>query len=111
MSTHIIESTLQINQMKYGSRNIVNTLQQQQAFMQFRKYSTHREACIGWFKYISTSITLQSSAKLRVDNLLKRAHLTVTEIESLTSTNYKPVTGSTDTTSRKRMGDHDENDE
>ena len=97
--------------MKYGPRNIMNTLQQQQAFIQFRKYSTHHEVCIGWFKYISTSITLQSSAKLRVDNLLKTAHLTATEIDSLTSTNHKSVTGSTYTTSRKHTGDHDENDE
>ena len=108
---HIIESTLQINQIKYGSQIIMNTLHQQQAFIQFRKYSTHREACIGWFKYISTSITLQSSAKLRVDNLLKTAHLSANEIESLTTTNHKSVTGSTDTTSRKRTGDHDDNDE
>ena len=61
---HIIESTLQINQIKFGSRNIMNTLHQQQAFIQFRIYSTHREACISWFKYIITSITLQSSTKL-----------------------------------------------
>ena len=39
---HIIESTLQINQIKFGSRNILDTLHQQQAFIQFRKYSTHR---------------------------------------------------------------------
>ena len=76
---HIIESTLQINQMKYGSRNIMNTLQQQEAFIQFRKYSTYREACIVWFKYISTSITLQSSAKLRAEYFLKTTHLTTAE--------------------------------
>ena len=54
---YIIEFTFQINQMKFGERNIMNKLQQQQAFIQFNKYSTHREACISWFKYISTSIT------------------------------------------------------
>ena len=58
---HVIESNLQINQMKFGQRNIMNTLHQQQAFLKFNKYYTHREACIGWFNYISTSITLQSS--------------------------------------------------
>ena len=99
--------------MKYGSRNIMNTLQQQQVFIQFRKYSTHRKTCIGWFKYINTSITLQSSAKLRVKNLVKTAHLTTAEIASLTTTNYKSVTGSTDNRFRKRMGEinHDEDNE
>ena len=99
--------------MKYCSTNIMNTLQQQQAFIQFRKYSTHREACIGWLKYIITSITLQSSAKLRVETLLKTAYLKAAEIVSLTTKSYKSVTGSTDNRSHKRVGEinHDENDE
>ena len=99
--------------MKFGQRNILNTLHQQQAFIQFNKYSTHREARIGWFKCISTSITLQSSAKLRVENLLKTAYLTESKIISLTNTNNKTGTCSTDDRSRKRMGEinHDENDE
>ena len=99
--------------MKFGSRNIMNTLHQQHAVIQFKKYSTDREACIGWFKYISTSITLQSSAKLRVENILKTSHLTVAEIASSTTTNYKLVTNSTDNRYRKRMDEinHDEDDE
>ena len=99
--------------MKFGQRNIINTLHLQQGFIQFNKYSTHREACIGWSKYISTSITIQSSAKLRVENLLKTAHLTESEIASLTNTNNKTGTGSADDRSRKHMEEinHDENDE
>ena len=91
----------------------MNTLHQQQTFIQFNKYSTHHEACIGWFKYISTFITLQSSAKLRVENLFKTAHLAASEIVSFTTTNYKTVTRSQNGRSRKRMGEinHDENDE
>ena len=44
---------------------------------------------------------------------LKTDHLTTDEFVSLTTTNCKSVTGSTDTRSRKRMGEinHDENDE
>ena len=42
---------------------------------------------------------------------MKTAHVTANEIEALTSTNYKSVTGTTDTRSRKRMGEHAENDE
>ena len=98
--------------MKYG-QFCFSTLQQQQAFLQFNKYSTHREECIGWFKYFSTSITLQSFAKLRVGNLIKTAHLTSSEIISFTNTNYKPVTGTTNDLSRKRMDkfNHDVDDE
>ena len=84
---HVIGSTLQIHQMKYRQTNLLSTLQQQHAFLQFNTYSTHREAYIGWFKYISTSITLQSSAKLRVKTLLKTSHLTSSEIAPLINAN------------------------
>ena len=48
-----------------------------------------------------------------MENLLKTAHLTKSIIASLTNTNYKTGTGSTDDRFRKRMGEinHDENDE
>ena len=91
----------------------MSTLQQQQVFLQLNKFSTHREACIGLSKYISTSLTLQSYAKLRVENMLQTAHLTSTKIESLTTTNRKPITRKTLERSRNRIGkiNHDADDE
>ena len=76
-----IESTLTINNIKYGQRNIMITLEQQQVFLQFNKLFTHREACIGWLKYSSTSLTLQSPTKFRVENILKVAYFTPVEIK------------------------------
>ena len=99
--------------MKFGQRNIMNTLHQHQVFIRFNTYYTHREACIGWFKYISTSITPQLSAKLRVGNLLKTAHLTASKIAFFTTTNNTTVTGSKDDRFHKRMGEinHDKDNE
>ena len=96
---HIIESTLTVNNLKYGQRNLMITLQQQQVFLQFNKFSNHREVCIGWFKYIST--------------MLKTANLTSTEIASFTTTNYKPVTAKPLERSHKCIGEinDDANDE
>ena len=91
----------------------MTTLQEQQVLLQYKKLSTYREACIGWFKYINTSLSLQSSAKLHVKNMLKSAHDTRTEIASLTTTNHKPVTTKPLERSRKRIGEinHDADDE
>ena len=99
--------------MKFGKRNIMSTLQQQQVFLKFDKYSTHREAYIDWFKYIGTTLTLQASAKLRVENLLKTAHLIPSEIASLTTTNHKTITDTFTDHSRKRTSkvNHDAEDE
>ena len=48
-----------------------------------------------------------------MENFLKTDHLTTDKFVTLTTTNCKSVTGSTDTRSRKRMGEinHDEDDE
>lgn len=110
---HIIESTLQVNQMKFGQHNTMNILHQQHASLKFAKFSTYREASIGWFKYINTSLTLQFPAKLRVKKLLNTAHLTQHEIALLTTINHKPVTDTPKERSRKRIGEdnHDVDDE
>lgn len=80
--------------MKYGQRNLplMSTLQQQKVFIQFNKLPTRHDACIDWLRYIGTSLTLQSSTKLRVKNMLKIAHLTLTENTPITTTNHKPIT-------------------
>ena len=42
---------------------------------------------------------------MRVGNLLKTTHLILSEIASLTNTNYKPVTGTINDRSCKRIGE------
>ena len=102
---HTIKSILTINSMMLDQRNLINTLLQQQVFLQFDKYSIHHEAYIGWFKYISIYLTLQPSVKLRVENTLKSAHLAPIKTASLTTTNYKPVTTKPLERSRKRLSE------
>ena len=41
---------------------------------------------------------------MRVGNLLKTTHLILSKIASLINTNYKPVTGTVNDRSRKRIG-------
>ena len=71
----------------------MNILQQQYVFLQFNKFSIHREGCIGWLKYTSTTLTLQSSTKIRVKNMNKIVYLIQTEINTPTTTDYKTITG------------------
>ena len=64
-------------------------------------FNTHREASIGFIKYISTAFTLQQVAKARVVQALMNLELTKEEISTLsTIPNDDMVT--TNTTSKKR---------
>ena len=68
------------------------------------KYNTHREASIGFIKYISIAFTLQQVAKARVVQALINLELTKEEISTLsTIPNDDMVT--TNTTSKKRSTD------
>ena len=73
---HVIDSTRIVSSMKYGDDNIMTTLQKYKTWLIQDKYNTHREASIGFIKYISTVFTLQQVAKVRVVNDLMNLKLT-----------------------------------
>ena len=89
--------------MKHGDDNIMSTLQKKTWLTQ-DKYKTHREASIGFIKYISTVFAVKQVAKAHVVNVLVNFELTKEEISTLSKiTKYDMVT--TNTTSKKRSTD------
>ena len=72
----VIDSTRTVSSMKYGDDNIMTTLQKNKTWLTQDKYNTHREASIGFIKYISTAFTPQQVAKARVVNALMNLKLT-----------------------------------
>ena len=60
---HDIHSTLTVSAMNYSDHNIMFTLQSLRTCVTFNKFDTHRVASIGFLKYVSTSLTLHSTAK------------------------------------------------
>ena len=66
--------------MKYGDQNIMSTFQSFRTWVNFNKFSTHRVASIGFLKYVSTGLTLYSTAKQRVINALLYVDLNETGI-------------------------------
>ena len=90
--------------MKHGDENIMTTLQKNKTWIAQDKYNIHREASIGFTKYIRTAFTLQQVAKARVVNILMNLELTKEEISTL-STIPKDDTVTSNTTSKKRSTD------
>ena len=69
--------------MKYSDHNIMYTLQSLHAWVTFNKFDTHRVISIGFLKYISTGLTLHSTAKQRVINALMNVNLDEADILAL----------------------------
>ena len=73
---HDIHSTLTVSTMKYNDHNIMSTLQSLHTWVTINKFTTHRVASIGFLKYVSTGLTLHSTAKQRVINVkLNEIHI------------------------------------
>ena len=56
---HDIHSKIQVSALKYSDHNIMLNLQSPNTWLTFNRFSTNREASIGFLKYISTGPTLQ----------------------------------------------------
>ena len=59
------------------------------------KFSTHREASIGFLKYVSTGLTLQYVTKKRITSALMNVDITVEDIitpQQTTENNIKTLT-------------------
>ena len=82
----------------------MTTLQKNKTWIAQDKYNTHREASIGFIKYIRTVFTLQQVVKVRVVNALMNLELTKEEISTL-STIPKDDTVTSNTPSKKRSTD------
>ena len=68
--------------MKYSDYNIISTLQSLRTWVIFNKLDTHRFASIGFLKYVSTGLTLHSTAKQRGINALVQVKLNEPDISA-----------------------------
>ena len=83
---HDIHSKLKLTALKFGDHNIMSTLQSLNTWLNFNRFSTHREASIGFIKYVSTGLTLHHIAKARVATALLNVDLSNEDITSLQDT-------------------------
>ena len=70
----------------------MSTLQSPNTWLTFNKVSTHREASIGFLKYVSTGLTLQYIAKQRVTSALMKIELSDEDTIALQQTSEDTVT-------------------
>ena len=60
---HEINSKIKLTALKFGNHNLMSTLKSLNTWLNLNRFSTHREASIGFIKYVSTGLTLYHIAK------------------------------------------------
>ena len=80
---HEFHSKIQVSALKYNEHTIMSTLQSLNTWLTFNNFSTHREASIGFLKFVSTGLTLQYIAKQRVISALTKVELSDEDIIAL----------------------------
>ena len=60
---HEINSKIKLTALKFGDHNIMSTLQSLNTSLNLNRFSTHREASIGFIKYVSTGLILHHIPK------------------------------------------------
>ena len=80
---HDIHSKIKLTTLKLGNHNIMSTLQSLSTWLNLNHFSTHREASIGFIKYVSTGLTLRHIAKKRVSTVLMNVDLSHQDIIAL----------------------------
>ena len=72
---HDIHSKIKLTTLKFDNHNIMSTLQSLSTWLNLNHFSTHREASIGFIKYVTTGLTLHHIAKKRVSTALMNIDL------------------------------------
>ena len=83
---HEIHFQIKLIALKFGDHNIMSTLQSLNTWINLNRFSTHREASIGFIKYVSTGLTLYHIAKKRVAIALMNVELSPEDILTLQET-------------------------
>ena len=65
------------------------TLIKHNTFINYDNYKTHKEDSIGWFKYISSTVTLQKTTRIRLEEALMTVYMTKEGKKALTKTGEK----------------------
>ena len=86
---HEILSKIKLTALKFGDHNIMSTLQSLNTWLNLNRFFTHREASIGFIKYVSTDLTLHHIAKKRVATALMKVELSPEDIFKLQETTDK----------------------
>ena len=64
----------------------MSTLLENNTYMKYEKFNTHKEDSIGWLRYVNPVISLQRTTREKISDTLILVHLNEEEMKAMKST-------------------------
>ena len=81
-----VESSICLSHFKYGEKNHIYS-HLKKTLIKNNKFNTHKENSIGWFKYISHTVSLQKTTRHLLEEVLMSTYMTEDETKLVTKVN------------------------
>ena len=81
-----VESSIMMSKFKFGEQSVMSALLENNTYMKYEKYNTHKEDSIGWLKYVNPVISLQRTTREKISDALMLVHLNEEEMKAMKNT-------------------------
>ena len=78
-----------MNKFKFGEKSVMFVLFENNTYMRYEKFNTHKEDSIGWLQYVNPIISLQRTTREKISDALILVHLNDDEMTAMTQTSSK----------------------
>ena len=75
-----------MSKFKFGEQSVISALLENNTYMKYEKYNTHKEDSIGWLKYVNPVISLQRTTREKISDALMLVHLNEEEMKAMKNT-------------------------
>ena len=72
-----------MSKFKYGEESVMPTLLDNNTYMKYDKFNTHREDIIGWLKYVNPVISRQRTTRQKIYDALMLVYFNENEMEAI----------------------------
>ena len=78
-----VKSFIMMRKFKYGEESVMPTLLDNNTYMKYDKFNTHREDIIGWLKYGNPVISRQRTTREKISDALMLVYFNENEMEAI----------------------------
>ena len=78
-----VKSSIMMNKFKYEDESVMPTLLNNNTYMKYDKFNTHREDIICWLKYVNPIISPQRTTREKISDALMLVYFNENEMEAV----------------------------
>ena len=78
-----------MSKFKFGEQSVMPALLENNTYMKYEKFNTHKKDSINWLRYVNPVISLQRTTREKISNALMLVHLNDEEMTAMKHTHPK----------------------